>query len=144
MSTDKELKIENQLCFALYASSKEFMKLYQAQLSPFGITFTQYLCLMVLWEQDGIGVKTLCEKTMLDTGTITPLLKKMEANGLLNRTREKSDERVVIVTLTSKGIELQEKLAHIPIKTFIATRLTIYESYQLKNALDNLINKLKK
>ncbi|MBP2024714.1 MarR family winged helix-turn-helix transcriptional regulator [Peptoniphilus stercorisuis] len=114
MINDDTLKLENQLCFPMYAVSKEIVRRYKPLLEPLGITYTQYLTLLVLWEHVEISVKKLGEYLYLDSGTLTPLLKRMENQRLLERTRSKKDERIVLVKLTKKGIDLKEKAIHIP------------------------------
>ena len=108
------LKLENQLCFPLYACSRSIVNLYTPFLKPLGLTYTQYIVFLVLWEQDGITVGELGAKLHLDNGTITPLLKKMQDKGYVSRERSKSDERVVIVSLTDKGWALREEAVKIP------------------------------
>ncbi|NCC83498.1 MAG: MarR family transcriptional regulator [Clostridia bacterium] len=108
------LKLENQLCFPLYAAARKIVGLYTPLLKPLGITYTQYLVFLVLWEQDGIAVGELGKKLHLDTGTLTPLLKKMAQDGLIERTRSSIDERVVTVMLTRAGQELREQARDIP------------------------------
>jgi len=108
------LKLENQLCFPLYAAARKIVGLYTPLLKPLGITYTQYLVFLVLWEQDGIAVGELGKKLHLDTGTLTPLLKKMSQDGLIERTRSSIDERVVTVMLTRAGQELREQARDIP------------------------------
>ena len=108
------LKLENQLCFPLYACSRSIVNLYTPFLKPLGLTYTQYIVFLVLWEQDGITVGELGTKLHLDNGTITPLLKKMQDKGFVTRERSKSDERVVIVSLTDEGRALREEAVKIP------------------------------
>ena len=108
------LKIKNQLCFPLYACSREIIKQYKPFLDEIDLTYTQYITMMVLWERDSLSVKELGEILYLDSGTLTPLLKKMEAKGLLNRKRSKEDERSLIVSITKKGEELKEKAVMVP------------------------------
>ena len=108
------LKLENQLCFPLYACSRSIVNLYMPFLKPLGLTYTQYIVFLVLWEQDGITVGELGSKLHLDNGTITPLLKKMQDKGYVTRQRSKSDERVVIVSLTDEGRALREEAVKIP------------------------------
>jgi DNA-binding MarR family transcriptional regulator len=108
------LKLENQLCFPLYACSRGIVNLYTPFLKPLGLTYTQYIVFLVLWEHDGITVGELGTKLRLDNGTITPLLKKMQDKGYVTRNRSKSDERVVIVSLTDKGWALREEAVKIP------------------------------
>ena len=107
-------KLENQLCFPLYAASREVVKQYTPYLKPLGLTYTQYITLMVLWQEKKLRVGDLGHKLFLDTGTLTPLLKKMEEAGLVCRTRSAHDERVVEVEITRKGMALREQLKDIP------------------------------
>ena len=108
------MKLGNQLCFPLYAAARNVAGLYTPWLKPLGLTYTQYLVFLVLWEKDGISVTEIGEKLMLDNGTLSPLLKKMEQAGLLKRQRSCEDERVVVVTLTDEGRALQEKAKDVP------------------------------
>lgn len=108
------LKLENQLCFPLYACAKEVVKRYKPFLDEIDLTYTQYIAMMVLWEQKSVNVKTLGEFLYLDSGTLTPLLKKLEKQGLLHRMRSQEDERNLIVSLTPKGEALREQAATIP------------------------------
>ncbi|MGE4548097.1 MAG: MarR family winged helix-turn-helix transcriptional regulator [Intestinibacillus sp.] len=110
------LKLENQLCFPLYACSREIVKQYKPFLDEIGVTYTQYIAMMVLWEKKTVSVKELGEALYLDSGTLTPLLKKMEEQGLLTRTRDKADQRSVLVELTGRGEALKDKAAEIPAK----------------------------
>lgn len=109
-----ELKLENQLCFAVYAFSREITKIYRPLLEPLGLTYTQYLVMIVLWEKDGISLKELGSKLRLDSGTLTPLLKKLENDGNIERTRDKRDERNLIIYLSEKGKELMKEAENIP------------------------------
>lgn len=108
------LKIENQLCFPLYACSREVIKLYKPHLDKLDLTYTQYITMMVLWEKKSVNVKTLGDVLHLDSGTLTPLLKKLESKGLILRRRSTEDERNLIVTITEKGEALKEQALHIP------------------------------
>jgi len=108
------LKLKNQICFPLYACSKGIVKKYTPYLNQFGITYTQYIVLMVLWENDGINVSELGNRLFLDSGTLTPVIKKLEGGGLVQRKRSEEDERVVTIFLTEKGWELREKALDIP------------------------------
>ena len=108
------LKLEGQLCFPLYACSREIIKLYKPYLDKLDLTYTQYITMMVLWEHPSLNVKELGEFLYLDSGTLTPLLKKMEAKGLLTRARSKEDERNLIVSITEKGEKLKEEAVNIP------------------------------
>ena len=117
MKTEYEqLKLENQLCFPLYACARKVTSAYTPFLKPLGITYTQYIVFMVLWEHDGICVGDLGRRLYLDNGTLTPLLKKMETAGFVTRTRSPQDERVVIVNLTKAGWDMRTRAAGIPEK----------------------------
>ena len=108
------MKLSHQLCFPLYAAARNVTGLYTPFLKALGLTYTQYIVFLVLWEKDGISVGELCEKLMLDSGTLTPLLKKMQNAGYVERKRSKSDDRVVVINLTEKGKALQIKAKDIP------------------------------
>lgn len=108
------MKLANQLCFPLYAAARNVTGLYTPWLKPLGLTYTQYIVLLVLWEKDGISVSEIGEKLMLDNGTLSPLLKKMEQAGYVARRRCRKDDRVVEITLTDEGRKLQEKAKDIP------------------------------
>jgi DNA-binding MarR family transcriptional regulator len=110
------LKLENQLCFPLYACAKEVVRKYRPYLDGIGLTYTQYLVMMVLWEHKRTSVKALGERLFLDSGTLTPLLKKLERDGLIRRERSSADERVVTVTITQEGEALRAKAKEIPRK----------------------------
>lgn len=120
---DELLKLENQLCFPLYAAARQVVSLYTPYLKELGLTYTQYIVFLVLWESDGIPVGELGRKLWLDNGTLTPLLKKLESAGYIIRSRDKADERVVIVTLTDEGRALKEKVKEIPLKVGACIRL---------------------
>ncbi|MDP4145129.1 MAG: MarR family transcriptional regulator [Bacillota bacterium] len=138
------LKLDNQLCFALYACSREINKLYKPFLDKLGITYTQYVTLLVLWEQDNITVKELGAKLHLDSGTLTPLLKKLETQDIVQRIRDKEDERNVYVRLTSKGADMKNQAVEIPTRVFCSTGLSIDEAAQLKEKLKLLLTKVEK
>jgi len=110
----EQLKLDNQLCFRLYTAARLTMGAYHPYLDPLGITYPQYLVLLVLWEQDKQPVCDIAKKMMLDTNTVTPLLQRMEKAGLVTRTRGNEDSRQRIVSLTKKGLEMQEEARHIP------------------------------
>ena len=111
---NNHLKLENQLCFPLYAAAKEVVRQYRPILSNIGLTYTQYIVMMVLWQEQQINIKMLGEKVYLDSGTLTPLLKKMEQQMLLTRKRSSDDERQVIVSVTAKGEALKQEALRIP------------------------------
>lgn len=108
------MKLSNQLCFPLYAAARSVVNLYTPYLKPLGLTYTQYIVFLALWERDGVSVGELCGRLMLDNGTLSPLLKKMQEAGYVERTRSAGDDRVVVVTLTEKGRALQEKAKDVP------------------------------
>ncbi|WP_134686505.1 MarR family winged helix-turn-helix transcriptional regulator [Brevibacillus migulae] len=114
MNTDESVKLENQLCFTFYAASREISRMYRPYLETMGITYPQYLVLLVLWEKAACTVKELGEHLFLDSGTLTPLLKRMEEAGLVTRQRSKEDERVVVIGLTEKGHSLREQACKLP------------------------------
>ncbi len=108
------MKLNNQLCFPLYAASRNVISLYTPWLKPLGLTYTQYLVFLVLWEKDGITVGDICDRLMLDNGTLSPLLKKMQQAGYIEKKRGKDDDRVVVITLTDEGRALKEKAKDVP------------------------------
>ena len=110
------MKLANQLCFPLYAAARHVTGLYTPVLKPLGLTYTQYIVFLVLWEKDGLTVGEIGEKLLLDNGTLSPLLKKMEQAGYVRRERSREDERVVVITLTEAGRALQEKAKDVPAK----------------------------
>lgn len=114
MSNYDVLKLESQLCFPLYACSKEVVRKYKPYLDEIGLTYTQYITMMVLWEQKALSVKELGRYLYLDSGTLTPMLKKLENTGLILRTRQREDERIVMVEITEPGLRLREKAVSIP------------------------------
>lgn len=136
------LKLDNQLCFALYASSREIIKLYKPYLDKFDLTYTQYIAMMVLWEEEEISVKELGARLYLDSGTLTPLLKKLESKGFIERKRYEKDERIVMATLTKKGRDLKEKIIEVPQNVFCETNLNMEEAIALKNSLIKLLDKM--
>ena len=113
---DEAMKLNHQLCFPLYAAARSVTNLYTPWLKPLGLTYTQYIVLLVLWEHDGISVSEIGEKLMLDNGTLSPLLKKMEQAGWVERRRSTEDDRVVIITLTEAGRALRERAKEVPSK----------------------------
>ena len=108
------LKLENQLCFPLYACAKEVVRKYRPFLDPLDLTYTQYITMMVLWEHAPLSVKALGEMLYLDSGTLTPLLKSLESKGFVKRERSKSDERLLLVSLTEEGVALKQRAVCVP------------------------------
>ena len=138
-----QLKLSNQLCFPIYAASRLITREYQPYLDQLGITYPQYLVLMVLWETDSISVNEISKKLILNTNTITPLLKRMEIQGIIKRQRSESDERKVIVDLSEKGKLMQLEAAKIPEKLaagLISETFKIEELVDLKDKLENIIH----
>lgn len=114
MNEDEMLRLENQLCFPMYACSREITKAYYPLLTEIDLTYTQYLVMMVMWEYKQLSVKDICTKLYLDSGTLTPLLKKLEAKKMITRQRDPNDERSVIISLTDEGAQLKEKAKSVP------------------------------
>ena len=137
----EKMRLINQLCFPLYAASRNVINLYTPWLRPLGLTYTQYIVFLVLWEQDGLTVSQIGEKLMLDNGTLSPLLKKMEAEGYIERKRSSEDERVVEITLTEKGRQLQEKASSVPEKVAGCVRLSADKAQALYGLLYELLDK---
>ena len=140
METKKDpLRLENQLCFPLYACARETIKLYKPYLDELDLTYTQYIAMMVLWEKKSVTVKELGAVLHLDSGTLTPLLKKMEAKGLLSRRRSTEDERSLIVSLTEEGEALRERAMDIPAKMSQCVNLEPEEARELYRLLYKLL-----
>ena len=131
----EQLKLSNQLCFPLYACAKEIVRQYKPHLDRLDLTYTQYITMMVLWERGTVNVKELGECLYLDSGTLTPLLKKLEAKGYLTRRRSEADERSVVIQLTDAGMALADAAAEIPQAVGTAVRLSPEEAMQLYGLL---------
>ncbi len=136
------LKLENQLCFPLYACSKEVVRKYKPYLDKLDLTYTQYITMMVLWEKKSINVKELGEELYLDSGTLTPLLKKLEAKGFIKRKRSKNDERNLVVSITEKGEKLKDKAVDVPVMMSQCVNLSNDESVQLYKLLYKLLGNM--
>ncbi|GHU61632.1 organic hydroperoxide resistance transcriptional regulator [Clostridia bacterium] len=137
------LNIKSQLCFPLYAAAKEVVKLYKPLLDEIGLTYTQYITMMVLWEHQTLNVKTLGQYLYLDSGTLTPLLKKLEKNGLVIRSRSDKDERECVVTLSEEGFKLREQAREIPKKLGECIPLSTEEAGTLYTLLYKVLQKTK-
>ena len=133
------LKIENQLCFLLYACSKEVIKKYKPFLDKLDLTYTQYITMMILWEYGEINVKTLGSMLFLDSGTLTPLLKKLETKEYIVRKRNSNDERNLIITITTKGKKLKDKAKFVPVEMGKCINLSDKESKELYRLLYKLL-----
>ena len=133
------LKLENQLCFPLYAASREVIKRYHPYLTELGLTYTQYIAMMVLWADGKISVKELGQKLFLDSGTLTPVLKSLEEKGYVKRHRSSEDERVLIVEITEEGEALKERAVSVPEKIAGCVRLDTEEAIQLYKLLYKIL-----
>ena len=144
---DGRFNLDNQLCFRLYTASRLITQAYHPLLSSHGLTYPQYLVLMVLWEKDCQPVNDIAKRLMLETNTVTPLLKRMEAEGILTRTQGKKDARQMIVSLTRKGQELQEKLTDVPEtvgRSVLCQSVTPETVPGLYRMLDDIIGQLRR
>ena len=139
---DLPLLLGNQLCFAVYSTAHAFNRFYKPMLDRLGLTYPQYLVMLVLWEQDGLPVKEIGERLFLDSGTLTPLLKRLEAAALVKRTRSTEDERQVIVALTAQGEALKEKARSLPLSILAASDCSVAELSALKKEVEQLRDKL--
>ena len=139
MSKYDGLKRENQLCFPLYAASREVIKKYRPYLDALDLTYTQYITMMVFWEEKKISVKELGKKLYLDSGTLTPVLKSLEAKGCITRKRKSDDERVLTVSVTDEGERLREKAVQIPTRISSCVPLTPDEASTLYSLLYKLL-----
>lgn len=142
MKENSQLLLDNQLCFTIYACAKEITGLYRPLLEQLGLTYTQYIALLALWEKDDITLKELGEQLFLDSGTLTPLLKKMEAAGLLFRARSTEDERTIRIKLTAKGQALKEEVYEVPQKVLAASHLSPEKALLLREQLKALLTNL--
>jgi DNA-binding MarR family transcriptional regulator len=136
------LKLDNQLCFALYSASLAMTKIYKPLLEELGLTYPQYLVMLVLWEQDGLMVSELGQRLSLDSGTLTPLLKRLEANGFISRIRDVADERRVHINLTTAGRKLKTRAAKVPECVLAASQCSVPELVQLTRQVRNLRERL--
>ena len=133
------LRIDNQLCFPLYACAKEIVRRYKPFLDEIDLTYTQYIAMMVLWEEREINVKELGSRLYLDSGTLTPVLKRLEQKGLITRQRDDKDERVLIVSITKEGDELKDKAVEIPVKMAGCVSLEPQDAAELYRLLHKLL-----
>lgn len=137
----ESLKLENQLCFPLYAASREIVNRYKTALDNIGLTYTQYITMLVMWEHKCISVRDMGKLLYLDSGTLTPVLKKLEQKGLVLRKRDSSDERLLNVTLTDEGLALREKAVDVPQQVKCTLNLTQEEAIFLYGILQKLLEK---
>ncbi|TOB36938.1 MarR family transcriptional regulator [Vibrio parahaemolyticus] len=141
---DEYLQLDNQVCFALYSASNAMGRAYQPLLKALDLTYLQYIVMMVLWEQKEINVKALGAKTHLDSGTLTPLLKRLEAKDYVRRTRSIEDERVRVITLTPAGIKLKDQAQKVPVEMFCLSKMNKEELTSLKTLCEQLLANLTK
>lgn len=139
MNKYDSIKLDNQVCFSLYAASREIIKLYKPFLDKYNLTYTQYVAMLVLWEDEKSTVKEIGKRLHLDSGTLTPLLKKIECMGLVKRYRDVNDDRVVIVELTDDGRALKEKVLEVPKEIACKVDMPKDELIELKIRLDSLL-----
>ncbi len=144
MNKYDSLRLENQLCFPIYAAGKEIVKRYHPILDELDLTYTQYITMMVLWQTDGISVKELGDKLFLDSGTLTPLLKSMEKKGYVKRCRSEEDERRVLVYLTDEGRDLRESALAVPEQVGKCVNLTPEEAVLLYKLLYKFLGNITK
>ena len=133
------MKLDNQLCFPIYAASRVITSLYTPYLKPHGLTYTQYILFLVLWEKDGLTVGEICKRLMLDSGTLSPILKKLRQQGYIEKQQSTSDERSFIITLTEKGRELQVQAKDIPFQVGRCVNISPEKAYQLRDLLNELL-----
>lgn len=141
-TADDALKLDNQLCFALYVCSKEIIKKYKPLLDPLGLTYTGYITLLALWEEDNITVKDLGSRLFLDSGTLTPLLKKLESQGYVKRVRSSSDERNVVIQLTDEGKQLKNKAYPVPKDLICSTKLDLSNAREVLSSLHQIMEQI--
>jgi DNA-binding MarR family transcriptional regulator len=139
---DVPLLLGNQLCFAVYSTAHAFNRFYKPLLDRLGLTYPQYLVMLVLWEQDGLPVKEIGERLFLDSGTLTPLLKRLEKAQLIKRTRSSEDERQVLIALTPQGQALHDKARAVPQSVLAATACSVAELSAIKNEIVALRDRL--
>lgn len=137
-SADALLRLDNQLCFTLYSASLAMNKVYRKLLAPLGLTYPQYLVMLVLWERDELTVSEIGERLFLDSATLTPLLKRLEASELLTRTRSADDERQVLIALSRSGKALKTRAVEVPEGVFCAAAMGVDQLGQIKSRLESL------
>ena len=141
-AADAPLRLDNQICFAVYSAAHAFNRVYKPLLDRLGLTYPQYLVMLVLWERDDVPVKDIGEKLFLDSGTLTPLLKRLEAAHLVKRTRSREDERQVLIALTPQGHALKEKARAVPQSILAASDCSVSELVAMKDEIVALRDRL--
>jgi DNA-binding MarR family transcriptional regulator len=142
MAADQPLRLDNQICFAVYSAAHAFNRVYKPLLDQLGLTYPQYLVMLVLWERDGVPLKDIGERLFLDSGTLTPLLKRLEAAQLIKRSRSTEDERQVLIALTPRGQALKEKARSVPESIVAASACSVAELLSMKNEIVALRDQL--
>jgi MarR family transcriptional regulator, organic hydroperoxide resistance regulator len=142
VAADQPLRLDNQICFAVYSATHAFNRVYKPLLDRLGLTYPQYLVMLVLWERDGVPLKDIGERLFLDSGTLTPLLKRLEAALLIKRTRSTEDERQVLINLTPQGLALKEKARALPQSILAASACSVDELIAIKNEIVALRDRL--
>jgi MarR family transcriptional regulator, organic hydroperoxide resistance regulator len=142
LSGDQVLRLGNQVCFAVYSAAHAFNRVYKPLLDRLGLTYPQYLAMLVLWERDGVPLKEIGERLFLDSGTLTPLLKRLEAAGFVKRSRSSEDERQVKITLTAQGQALKEKARSVPLSILDASSCSVAELSAARNEIVALRDRL--
>jgi DNA-binding MarR family transcriptional regulator len=142
VAADQWLRLDNQICFAVYSAAHAFNKVYKPLLDRLGLTYPQYLVMLSLWERDGVPLKDIGERLFLDSGTLTPLLKRLETAGLVKRTRSTEDERQVMIALTAQGQALKEKARSVPQSILEATDCSVGQLVALKSEIVALRDRL--
>ena len=141
-AADQLLRLDNQICFAVYSAAHAFNRVYKPLLDRLGLTYPQYLVMLVLWERDGVPVKDIGARLFLDSGTLTPLLKRLEAAELIKRTRSTEDERQVLIALTPQGHALREKARAVPQSILAASACSVGELLAMKDEIVALRDRL--
>ena len=142
LGSDQPLRLDSQICFAIYSAAHAFNRVYKPLLDRLGLTYPQYLAMLVLWENDGVSVKEIGERLFLDSGTLTPLLKRLEVAGLIRRTRSRKDERHVLIALTPRGQALKDRARTVPLSILAASQCSVSTLSELKNEIVALRNRL--
>jgi DNA-binding MarR family transcriptional regulator len=141
--SDESLRLDNQVCFPLYAATRAMMQAYQPLLTQLGLTYPQYLVMLVLWESDGVAVKDIGERLYLDSGTLTPLLKRLEEANLVRRVRSERDERVVDIFLTPEGKRMKRRAQEVPQALFCKLALPIEEILRMREDMRRLFERIR-
>ena len=142
LSAEQALRLDNQICFAVYSAAHAFNRVYKPLLDRLGLTYPQYLVMLVLWERDNIPLKDIGERLFLDSGTLTPLLKRLEGTDLIKRTRSTEDERQVLIELTRDGHALREKAKAVPQSILAASACSVGELVAMKSEIVALRDRL--